>query len=91
MAPYHVFTSQNYPYFQKHSGVPWTEIATLNRAFFHWASGGVDGRVNPLGVNWGEAGGHRSKLKVVLALYWVEYTMNIYAMYSQPLCVAHAL
>ena len=42
MAPYQVFTSQNYPYLQKHSGVPWTEIATLKRAFF----------VEPLGGGW---------------------------------------
>ena len=42
MAPYQVFTSQNYPYLQKHSGVPWTEIATLKHAFF----------VEPLGVGW---------------------------------------
>ena len=40
MAPYQVFTSQNYPYLQKHSGVPGTEIATLKRAFFRRASGG---------------------------------------------------
>ena len=37
------------PYLQKHSGVPETEIATLKRAFFRRASGGVDGGVNPLG------------------------------------------
>ena len=42
VAPYQVFTSQNYPYLQKHSGVPWTEIATLKRAFF----------VEPLGGGW---------------------------------------
>ena len=29
-----MFTSQIYPYLQKHSGVPWTKIATLKRAFF---------------------------------------------------------
>ena len=34
VAPYQVFTSQNYPYLQKHSGVPVTEIATLKRVFF---------------------------------------------------------
>ena len=42
MTPYQVFTSQNYPYLQKHSGVPVTEIATLKRAFF----------VEPLGGGW---------------------------------------
>ena len=42
MAPYQVFISQNYPYLQKHSGVPVTEIATLKRAFF----------VEPLGGGW---------------------------------------
>ena len=42
MAPYQVFTSQNYPYLQKHSGVPVTEIATLKRVFF----------VEPLGGGW---------------------------------------
>ena len=48
MAPYQVFTSQNYPYIQKHSGVPVPEIATLKRAFSSslW---GVDDGVNPLG------------------------------------------
>ena len=40
LAPYQVFTSQNYPYLQKHSGVPGTEIATLKRAFFRRAFGG---------------------------------------------------
>ena len=50
MAPYQVFTSQNYPYLQKHSGVPVTEIATLKRAFFVEPLG-VDGGVNPLGLN----------------------------------------
>ena len=34
MSPYQVFTSQNYPYLQKHSGVPGTEIAILKHAFF---------------------------------------------------------
>ena len=29
-----MFTSQIYPYLQKHSGVPWTKIAILKRAFF---------------------------------------------------------
>ena len=42
MAPYQVFTSQNYPYLQKHSGVPGTEIATLKHAFF----------IEPLGGGW---------------------------------------
>ena len=42
VAPYQVFTSQNYPYLQKHSGVPGTEIATLKRAVF----------VEPLGGGW---------------------------------------
>ena len=46
MAPYQVFTSQNYPYLQKHSGVPGTEIATLKRAFFVEPLG-VDGGLNP--------------------------------------------
>ena len=49
MAPYQVFTSQNYPYSQKHSGVPGTEMATLNRTSFRRAFGGVDDGVNPLG------------------------------------------
>ena len=48
MAPYQVFISQNYPYLQKHSGVPQTEIATLKRAFSVEPLG-VDGGVNPLG------------------------------------------
>ena len=43
-----VFTSQNYPYLQKHSWVPGTEIATLKHAFFVEPLG-VDGGVNPLG------------------------------------------
>ena len=42
VAPYEVFTSQNYSYLQKQSGVPWTEIVTLKRDFFCRASG-VDG------------------------------------------------
>ena len=51
MAPYQVFTSQNYPYLQKHSGVPVTEIATLKRVFF----------VEPLGGGWwSEPPGHVS-------------------------------
>ena len=49
MAPYQVFTCQNYPYLQKHSGVLWTEIATLKRAFFVEPLWGVAGGVNPLG------------------------------------------
>ena len=44
MAPYQVITSQNYPYLQKHSGVPGTEIAILKRAFFVEPMG-VDGAV----------------------------------------------
>ena len=40
MAPYQLFTSQNYSYLQKHSGVPVTEIFTLKRAFFRRAGGG---------------------------------------------------
>ena len=42
VALYQVYTSQDYSYLQKHSGVPWTEIATLKRAFF----------VEPLGGGW---------------------------------------
>ena len=42
VAPYQVFTSQNYPYLQKHSGVPGTEIASLKRAVL----------VEPLGGGW---------------------------------------
>ena len=34
VAPFQVFTSQNYAYIQKHSEVPWTEIFTLKRVFF---------------------------------------------------------
>ena len=48
MAHYQVFISQNSPYLQKHSGVPWTEIASLKRAFFVEPLG-MDGGVNPLG------------------------------------------
>ena len=48
VARYQVFTSQNYPYSQKHSGGPLTEIATLKCAFFVEPPG-VDGGVNPLG------------------------------------------
>ena len=40
MAPYQVVTSQNYPYLQKHSGVPVTEIATLKRVLFVETMGG---------------------------------------------------
>ena len=49
MALYQVFTTQNYPYLQKHSGVSGTEIATLKRAFLLslWE---VDAGVNPLGL-----------------------------------------
>ena len=47
VAPYQVFTSQNYSDSQKHSGVPWTEIATLKCAFFVEPLG-MDGGVNPL-------------------------------------------
>ena len=36
-------------FFKKHSGVPWTEIATLKRVFF-LEPFGVDGGVNPLGT-----------------------------------------
>ena len=43
-----MFTNQNYPYLQKHCGVPVTEIATLKRAFFVRPLG-VDGGVNSLG------------------------------------------
>ena len=48
MVPYQVFTSQNYPYVQKHSWVHVTEMVTLKRAFFVEPLG-VDGGVNPLG------------------------------------------
>ena len=51
VAPYQVFTSQNYPYLQKHSGVPVTNIATLKRVFFLSSLWGVDGGVNPLGLD----------------------------------------
>ena len=37
-----MFTSQNNPYLQKHSGVPRAAIATLKRVFF----------VEPLGGGW---------------------------------------
>ena len=50
MAPYQVFTSQKYPYLQKHSGVPGTEIATEKRVFFIEPLG-VGGGVNPLGLD----------------------------------------
>ena len=49
MAPYQVFTNQNYPYLQKHSGMPGTEIAILKYAFFFSSLWGMDGGVNPLG------------------------------------------
>ena len=42
VVPYQVFTSQNYPYLQEHSGVPGTEIASLKRAVL----------VEPLGGGW---------------------------------------
>ena len=73
MTPYQVFTSQNYPYLQKHSGVPVTEIATLKRVFF----------VEPLGGGWWSEppgpGGQPSKNHTLAQLF---STINRYYLLS---------